>query len=65
MVTSPPSFNAPLDYQGLFKNYAQYLGLLKRVLREVGCEMTCFRVEGDRATCGLFFASEFYNIFYN
>lgn len=29
MVTSPPYFNAPFDYKGLFKNYAQYLGVLK------------------------------------
>ncbi|RKX55398.1 MAG: site-specific DNA-methyltransferase [Thermotoga sp.] len=35
MVTSPPYFNAPFDYKGLFKNYDQYLGVLKRVAREV------------------------------
>lgn len=41
IVTSPPYFNAPFDYQGLFTNYEQYLGVLKnfaeesfRVLRE-------------------------------
>ena len=27
IVTSPPYFNAPFDYQGLFKNYEQYLGV--------------------------------------
>ncbi|MGB9794895.1 DNA-methyltransferase [Caldisericum exile] len=35
MVTSPPYFNAPFDYKGLFKNYEQYLGVLNRVAKEV------------------------------
>lgn len=35
MVTSPPYFNAPFDYKGLFKNYEQYLGVLDRVAKEV------------------------------
>lgn len=35
LVTSPPYFNAPFDYKGLFKNYDQYLGVLNRVAREV------------------------------
>jgi len=35
MVTSPPYFNAPFDYKGLFKNYNQYLGVLKKVANEV------------------------------
>lgn len=35
MVTSPPYFNAPFDYKGLFKNYGQYLGVLNRVAKEV------------------------------
>lgn len=34
IITSPPYFNAPFDYQDLFKNYDQYLG----VLRKVACE---------------------------
>ena len=34
MVTSPPYFNAPFDYKGLFKNYFQYLGVLRRFARE-------------------------------
>ena len=34
MVTSPPYFNAPFDYQGLFKNYGQYLGVLKNFAQE-------------------------------
>lgn len=35
MVTSPPYFNAPFDYKNLFKNYEQYLGVLRKVAREV------------------------------
>ena len=35
MVASPPYFNAPFDYKGLFKNYGQYLGVLRKVAREV------------------------------
>jgi len=35
MVTSPPYFNAPFDYKGLFKNYGQYLELLQGVASEV------------------------------
>jgi len=35
MITSPPYFNAPFDYKGLFKNYDQYLELLRRVAKEV------------------------------
>lgn len=34
-VTSPPYFNAPFDYKGLFKNYAQYLGVLHKVAKEL------------------------------
>jgi site-specific DNA-methyltransferase (adenine-specific) len=34
MVTSPPYFNAPFDYKGLFKSYGQYLGVLKCVAKE-------------------------------
>lgn len=34
IVTSPPYFNAPFDYEGLFKNYDQYLGVLRRVSNE-------------------------------
>lgn len=35
MVTSPPYFNAPFDYEGVFKNYEQYLGVLNRVAKEL------------------------------
>ncbi len=34
MVTSPPYFNAPFDYEGVFKDYSQYLGLLHKVATE-------------------------------
>ncbi len=35
MVTSPPYFNAPFDYKGVFKDYGQYLGVLRKVAREI------------------------------
>lgn len=34
-VTSPPYFNSPFDYKGLFKSYKQYLGVLKNVAQEL------------------------------
>ena len=34
IVTSPPYFNAPFDYKGLFKGYGQYLRMLKKVAKE-------------------------------
>ena len=34
MLTSPPYFNAPFDYKGLFKSYEQYLELLDSFARE-------------------------------
>ena len=34
IVTSPPYFNAPFDYKGLFENYEQYLGVIKRMAKE-------------------------------
>jgi len=34
IVTSPPYFNAPFDYYDLFKNYDQYLGVLKKFSKE-------------------------------
>ncbi len=41
IVTSPPYFNAPFDYKGLFKSYGQYLGVLKKMAEE------SFRVLAD------------------
>lgn len=35
MVTSPPYFNAPFDYKGLFKSYEQYLGVLNLAALEI------------------------------
>lgn len=35
MVTSPPYFNSPFDYKGLFSSYGQYLGVLRNVAKEV------------------------------
>lgn len=35
MVTSPPYFNAPFDYKGLFKDYNRYLKMLNGMAREV------------------------------
>jgi len=34
IVTSPPYFNAPFDYEGLFENYEQYLGMFTRMAKE-------------------------------
>jgi len=34
IVTSPPYFNAPFDYKDVFKNYDQYLGVMRRVAAE-------------------------------
>ena len=33
-ITSPPYFNAPFDYDGLFANYDQYLGVLNKFVKE-------------------------------
>ncbi|MBM3326548.1 MAG: site-specific DNA-methyltransferase [Calditrichaeota bacterium] len=35
MVTSPPYFNAPFDYQGLYDTYNQYLAILSDVASEI------------------------------
>jgi len=35
MVTSPSYFNAPFDYKGVFKSYEQYLGVLRKVAKEI------------------------------
>jgi DNA modification methylase len=34
MVTSPPYFNAPFDYKGLFKDYTEFLSLMKNFAKE-------------------------------
>ena len=46
MVTSPPYFNAPFDYRGFFRDYDEFLGLMK------GCASEVFRVlEEGRIAC--------------
>lgn len=35
MITSPPYFNAPFDYKGVFKSYGQYLGVLRKTAKEI------------------------------
>jgi site-specific DNA-methyltransferase (adenine-specific) len=35
MLTSPPYFNAPFDYKGVFKDYDLYLNMLRKVATEV------------------------------
>lgn len=35
VVTSPPYFNAPFDYPDLFKDYDEFLGLIRDVVREL------------------------------
>lgn len=35
VVTSPPYYNAPFDYPGLFKDYDEYKGLIRDVAREL------------------------------
>lgn len=34
IVTSPPYFNAPFDYKGLFESYNQYLGVIRKMATE-------------------------------
>lgn len=41
IITSPPYFNSPYDYQNLYKNYGEYLNLIKKVAKE------SFRVLSD------------------
>ena len=35
MVTSPPYYNAPFDYPGLFKDYDEFLGLMRDFARDL------------------------------
>jgi len=35
VVTSPPYFNAPFDYPGLFESYGQFKGLMRNVSKEL------------------------------
>jgi modification methylase len=46
VVTSPPYYNAPFDYPGMYRDYEEYLGMLSRVADEL------FRVTADgRVVC--------------
>lgn len=57
MVTSPPYYNAPFDYPGLFKYYDEFLDLIRSVAKELRRvlapgRVACFvtqdvRVEGE------------------
>lgn len=49
MVTSPPYFNAPFDYKGLFKTYKEYL----EMLRSVACEVYRVLQEGRIAVLNI------------
>ena len=45
-VTSPPYYNAPFDYPGMYRDYDEYLGMLSKVADEL------FRVTSDgRIVC--------------
>lgn len=35
VVSSPPYFNAPFDYPSLFKSYAEFLTLIRKVAKEL------------------------------
>ena len=45
-VTSPPYYNAPFDYPGMYRDYDEYLGMLSKVIDEL------YRVTADgRIVC--------------
>ena len=35
VTTSPPYYNAPFDFPGLFESYDEYLGMLRAVGKEL------------------------------
>jgi DNA modification methylase len=35
VITSPPYFNAPFDYPGLFESYSDYLNKMRKIIKEV------------------------------
>ena len=45
IVTSPPYFNAPFDYKGLFESYEKYLTVLQN-------EMD-LRISANATSCGV------------
>lgn len=44
MVTSPPYYNAPFDYPGLFKSYDEFLGLMKNFAKELYMKLAPGRI---------------------
>jgi DNA modification methylase len=44
MVTSPPYYNAPFDYPGLFKSYDEFLGLMKDFAKELYMKLAPGRI---------------------
>lgn len=44
VVTSPPYFNAPFDYTGLFPNYAEFLTMIKNSAKELNRVMAEGRI---------------------
>ena len=44
MVTSPPYYNAPFDYPGLFKNYDEFLQLMKDFAKELHKKLASGRI---------------------
>ena len=44
MVTSPPYYNAPFDYPGLFKSYEEFLGLMEDFAKEIYMKLAPGRI---------------------
>lgn len=49
-VTSPPYYNAPFDYPGMYRDYDEYLGMLSKVIDElyrvtVDGRIVCFVID--------------------
>ncbi len=44
VVTSPPYYNAPFDYPGLFDNYEQYLQLLRDLAKQLKAKVASGRI---------------------
>lgn len=44
MVTSPPYYNAPFDYPGLFRSYEEFLGLMKKFAKELYMKLAPGRI---------------------
>lgn len=44
VVTSPPYYNAPFDYEGLFKDYDEYIELLKNMAEQLKKKVASGRI---------------------